>query len=213
MNFIDVLIFIPLAYAGYKGFKRGLIIEVFTLLALLVGLYAGIHFSDYFSEFLKNTFSWNSKYLPVVTFTLIFLAVGAMVYFAGKTIEQLVKVVKLTPLNKFFGLFFAVLKMAYFLSVIVVLTESYDEKGNFFPVEKKEGSLLYKPVKSISTTTIPGLKESTIFLENAFKVESDSTGVSVAQIICAQKVADSLGVDANNAAEIKRVHERYVEKN
>lgn len=213
MNFIDVLIFIPLAYAGYKGFKRGLIIEVFTLLALLVGLYAGIHFSDYFSEFLKNTFSWNSKYLPVVTFTLIFLAVGAMVYFAGKTIEQLVKVVKLTPLNKFFGLFFAVLKMAYFLSVIVVLTESYDEKGNFFPVEKKEGSLLYKPVKSISTTTIPGLKESTIFLENAFKVESDSTGLSVAQIIRAQKVADSLGVDANNAAEIKRVHERYVEKN
>lgn len=213
MNFIDVLIFIPLAYAGYKGFKRGLIIEVFTLLALLVGLYAGIHFSDYFSEFLKNTFSWNSKYLPVVTFTLIFLAVGAMVYFAGKTIEQLVKVVKLTPLNKFFGLFFAVLKMAYFLSVIVVLTESYDEKGNFFPAEKKEGSLLYKPVKSISTTTIPGLKESTIFLENAFKVESDSTGLSVAQIIRAQKVADSLGVDANNAAEIKRVHERYVEKN
>jgi hypothetical protein len=50
-------------------------------------------------------------------------------------------------------------------------------------------------------------------LENAFKVESDSTGLSVAQIIRAQKVADSLGVDANNAAEIKRVHERYVEKN
>ena len=213
MNFIDVLIFIPLAYAGYKGFKHGLIIEVFTLLSLLVGLYAGIHFSDYFSEFLKNTFSWNSKYLPVITFTLIFLAVGAMVYFAGKTIEQLVKVVKLTPLNKFFGVFFAVLKMAYFLSVMVVLTDSYDEKGNFFPAEKKERSLLYKPVKSISTITIPGLKESTIFLENAFKVESDSTGLSVAQIIRAQKVADSLGVDANNAAEIKRVHERYVEKN
>ena len=213
MNFIDILIFIPLAYAGYKGFKNGLIIEVFTLLALLVGLYAGIHFSDFCAEFLKNTFSWHSKYLPVITFTLIFLGVGTMVYFAGKTIEQLVKVVKLTPLNKFFGVFFAVLKMAYFLSVIVVLTESYDEKGNFFPVEKKEGSLLYKPVKSISTTTIPGLKESTIFLENAFKVESDSTGLSVAQIIRAQKVADSLGVDANNAAEIKRVHERYVEKN
>ena len=213
MNFIDVLIFIPLAYAGYKGFKRGLIIEVFTLLALLVGLYAGIHFSDFCAEFLKNTFSWNSKYLSVLTFTLIFLAVGAMVYFAGKTIEQVVKVVKLTPLNKFFGVFFSVLKMAYFLSVLVVLTESFDEKGNFFPAEKKEGSLLYKPVKSISTTTIPGLKESTIFLENAFKVESDSTGLSVAQIIRAQKVADSLGVDANNAEEIKRVHERYVEKN
>ena len=47
MNFIDVLILIPVIYAAWKGFKHGLIIEVFTLLALVVGIYAGIHFSDF----------------------------------------------------------------------------------------------------------------------------------------------------------------------
>lgn len=212
MNFIDVLLIVPLIYAGWKGFQHGLIIEVFTLLALFVGLYAGINFSDFIAEKLKTTFEWNSPYLPTISFTLIFLAVGAMVYFAGKTIEQMIKVVNLTPLNKFFGVFFAVLKMLYILSIIIVLIESYDEKGSFFPEEKKESSLLYQPVKKLSTYTIPGIGSSTIFLENAFKTESDSTGLTVDQIIRAKEIADSLGIDAQDAIAIKKVHDEYVEK-
>ena len=137
MNFLDILILVPLIYAGWKGFKHGLIIEVFTLLALVVGLYAGIHFSDGVSKWLKVTFQWDSEYLPVISFTITFLAVGAMVYFAGKAIERVVKVANLTPVNKFLGLFFAVLKMTYFVSVAIVLLESYDEKGHFFPLENK----------------------------------------------------------------------------
>ena len=212
MNFIDILIIVPLIYAGYKGYKHGLIIEVFTLLALFVGLYAGIHFSDFIAEYLKTTFSWNSEYLPIISFTIIFLAIGAMVFFAGKTIEQMVKVVHLTPLNKFFGVFFSILKMTYFLSVLLVIAESYDEKGDFLPEEKKESSLLYKPVKAVSTTTIPGLEESTIFIKNAFKTESDSTGLTVQEIIRAKEVADSLGLDVDDAKELKRVHDEYSEK-
>jgi len=212
MNFIDILILVPLGYAGYKGFKHGLIIEVFTLLALFVGLYAGIHFSDFMANFLKNSFSWDSEYLPIIAFTFVFLGVGAMVFFAGKAIEQMVRVVNLTPLNKLFGVFFGVLKMIYIVSVILVITESYDEKGDFFPEEKKDKSLLYYPVKAVSTYTIPGMSESTIFLKNAFKSESDSTGLTIEQIIRAKEVADSLGIDANDAMEIKRVHDEYVEK-
>jgi membrane protein required for colicin V production len=212
MNFIDILICVPLIYAGYKGFKHGLIIEVFTLLALLVGVYAGIHFSDFIANYLKNSFEWDAKYLPVVSFTLVFLAVGAMVYFAGITVEKMVKVVHLTPLNKFFGVFFAVVKMLYFVSVILVIFESYDEKGKFFPQETKDSSLLYAPVKDVSTITVPGIAESTIFLENALKPESDSTGLTIDQVLRAKEIADSLGIDASDAVEIKRIHDEYSAK-
>jgi membrane protein required for colicin V production len=209
MNYIDVLILIPLIYAGWKGFKHGLIIEVFTLLALVVGLYAGIHFSDYIAKILKTTFGWNSSYVPVVSFTITFLAVGAMVYFAGKAIEKVVKLTGLTPVNKGFGVLFSILKMIYYISVIIVLIESYDEKSNFFPTETKEQSILYKPVKKVSSTTIPGLSESTIFLKNVFKNETDSTGLTVEEIIRAKEIADSLGIDANDAAKIKEIHDKY----
>jgi len=133
MNVLDIILLIPLLYAGYKGFKYGLIIEVFTLLALLVGLYAGIHFSDYASSFLENSFNWHSKYLPVVSFTITFLAIGAMVYFAGKAIERVVRFTGLSPINKTFGILFSIIKMGYFISVFLVILESYDEKNDFFP--------------------------------------------------------------------------------
>jgi membrane protein required for colicin V production len=209
VNFIDILILIPIIYGAYKGFKNGLIIEVFTLLALVVGLYAGIHFSDAVSKWLKDTFGWTSQYLPVISFTVTFLAIGAMVYFAGKAIENVVKAINLTPLNKFFGLFFAALKMTYFVSIGIVLIESYDEKSHFFPAEKKESSLLYNPFKKISTTTIPGISESSIFIQNTFKEESDSTGLTVEDIIEAKEIADSLGLDLNDAKEIKSIHDKY----
>jgi membrane protein required for colicin V production len=212
MNFIDVLIIVPVLYAGWKGFKHGLIIEVFTLLALVVGLYAGIHFSDFVANTLKTSFSWHSKYVPVVSFTITFLAVGAMVYFAGKAIEKVVKLTGLTPVNKGFGVLFSVLKMIYFISVFIILIESYDEKNDFFPEETKEESVLYNPVKKVSTSTIPGISESTIFLKNAFKAESDSTGLTVDEILEAKEIADSLGIDANDANKIKSIHEKYGKK-
>lgn len=212
MNFLDALIILPLCYAAYRGFKHGFIIEVFTLMALVLGLYAGIHFSDLVSDFMKRSFGWHSKWLPVLSFTFVFLAVGAMVYFAGKALERVVRVASLTPINKFLGVFFAVLKMLYIVSIVIVLIESYDERGDFFPEEKKKESLLYYPVKKVSTTTVPGVASSTIFLKNALKPEADSTGLTVEQIIRAKEVADSLGIDANDAKEIKRIYDEYIEK-
>ena len=209
MNFIDILIIIPVGYAAYKGFKHGFIIELFTLLALLVGIYVGIHFSDFVAVWMKNTFSWDSPYLPVVAFTITFLGVGAMIYFGGKVVEKMVKVVNLTPVNKVFGIIFATLKMLYIVSVVLVLIESYDEKGDFFPQKTKDQSRLYQPVRDVSLKTVPALSESTIFIKNALQPEADSTGLTVDQVLRAKHVADSLGIDADDAKQIIEIHQKY----
>jgi len=209
MNFIDILIIIPVGYAAYKGFRHGFIIELFTLLALLVGIYVGIHFSDFVAVWMKNTFSWDSPYLPVVAFTITFLGVGAMIYFGGKVVEKMVKVVNLTPVNKVFGIIFATLKMLYIVSVVLVLIESYDEKGDFFPQKTKDQSLLYQPVRDVSLKTVPALSESTIFIKNALQPEADSTGLTVDQVLRAKHVADSLGLDADDAKQIIEIHQKY----
>lgn len=210
MSIVDILILIPLGYAAWKGFQHGIIIEVFTLLALLVGIYAGIHFSDVTANWMKNSLGWDSEYLPVIAFTITFLGIGAMVYFAGKMIEQFVKVTNLTPINKAFGIVFAVLKMTYFVSVFLVLLESYDEKGDFLPPSMKEKSLLYNPILKVSTTTIPALKESTLFVKNA--LQSDSTDLTVEQILRAKEIADSLGIDAEDGKELYDVYQKYEKK-
>lgn len=174
MNYLDFIIIAPLLYAAWKGFKKGLIIEVFTLLALLVGIYAGIHFSDWTASKIEDLFEKDFEYLPAVAFSITFLAVGAMVYFAGKTLEKMVDVVNLSPLNKGLGVLFSVIKMIYTISILFVLLESYDPNSKFIPEDKKENSLLYEPVKKTSVLTMPFIEETQLYFN---KWQGDSLTV------------------------------------
>lgn len=166
MNYLDILFVLLLAWGGWSGFKSGFIIQLFTTLALFLGLYAGVHFSDYATRVITEDFGSTSKYVPVIAFTITFLAVGAMVYFAGKTIEKMIKVVHLTPLNKIAGLAVGLLKMCFFIGAGVIILESYDERKDVIDHKTKSGSLFYYPIKTITTSTIPAFEESTIFLKN-----------------------------------------------
>ena len=107
---------------------------------------------------------------------------------------------------------FATIKSLYIVSVLLVLVESYDEKSKFFPEKTKSNSLLYAPVKDISTETVPALGESTIFLKNALHNETDSTGLTVDQVLRAKEIADSLGIDAGDAKQILEIHRKYGDK-
>jgi membrane protein required for colicin V production len=207
MNSIDILLVIPLIYGAWKGFKHGLIIEVFTLLALFVGIYVGIHFSDFTAGLLREHLGLTSKYLPIIAFTITFLAIGAMVFFLGKTIEKLIKITALTPINKFAGVFFSLLKYAYMLSTLLVILESYDEKLSFFPVKVKNESLLYHPILKISTSTIPQLKESSIFLKNM--LSSDTSAYTLKDVERAKFLADSLHIQTNDSLELRNIFLEY----
>ena len=47
MNYLDIIIVVPLVYGLIKGFSNGLIKEVTALVALLAGVYVAINFSLY----------------------------------------------------------------------------------------------------------------------------------------------------------------------
>ena len=81
MNYLDFILLVPVVIGAWKGFKKGFIIEVFTLLALFAGIYGAIHFTDYIAEILKENLSVESEYMPIIAFLVTFLLVGAMVYF------------------------------------------------------------------------------------------------------------------------------------
>lgn len=207
MNYIDILLLIPIIYAAWKGFKHGLIIEIFTLLALFVGIYVGIHFSDFTAKYLRESLGFESKYLPIIAFTLTFLGVGAIVYFLGKTIEKIIKITQLTPLNKFAGVFFSVVKYLYLLSTVLVILESYDQRIGFFPVKTKNESLLYKPVLQVSKVTIPGMQESSIFLHNL--LDTDTSTYTLKEVRRAKFLADSLDIDTEDSLRLREIYFTY----
>jgi membrane protein required for colicin V production len=168
MSILDFFLLIPLGYGAWRGFKKGLIIEIFTLLAIIVGIYVAVHFSDALSQKIIENVGEEYSSTPAVSFTLIFLAVGALIYFGGVALEKVIKVVNLSLMNRMFGSLFGLIKALYLTSILLVTYESYDPNGKLISLENRENSLLYSPIKYTSIKTIPFLSESRLYLESKF---------------------------------------------
>ena len=126
INYIDIIICIPLVWGLYKGFTKGLIVEAATVVAFALGVWGGITFSDYFALKLSNWFGWKSQYLPVISFALVFLIIIASVFLFAKLIQRLTEKIALSALNKIGGAIFGILKFAMMLSVVIFIIDAVE---------------------------------------------------------------------------------------
>ena len=179
MNYLDVVFIVPLIWAGFRGFKKGLIIEVSALIAFGLGIWGGIHFSDFVAELLSD--SIESKYVPLVSFAITFILIVAAIFVLGKMLEKAVNLVQLKLVNKATGAVFGVAKIVLVISVLLVIVNSFDEKANIVPKDLKENSLLYRPLSDVSLKVIPALQSSGLFGDSATLLPVDSTAISHTQ--------------------------------
>lgn len=162
MNYIDILLCIPLIWGLYKGFTKGLVIEAATLVAFSLGVWCGITFSDYIAEKMTEHFDWHSPYLPIISFAFVFLLIIAFVFLVAKMIQKMVDGVALSAINKIGGAVFGALKFALMMSVVIFMIDAIEESYPMISFKTKEESLLYRPVGKIAPTLIPALDKSKV---------------------------------------------------
>jgi membrane protein required for colicin V production len=148
MNIVDIILLIIFAWFAYQGFKKGFIIELESLIALIMGIYAAIFFSYYAENFLRNSLDMNNDYIPVTSFVITFIVVVIIVYVIGRILEKLVNMVALGFINKLAGGVFGILKSVLFLSIILLIMNHYNI--NFIPIEKRNNSMIYSPIEEIA---------------------------------------------------------------
>ena len=71
MNYLDILIALPIAWGLYKGWKRGIIFEIAMMIGLVLGLYVAIKFSGLFEGMVKKMTDSPERVLPWITFILV----------------------------------------------------------------------------------------------------------------------------------------------
>lgn len=110
MNYLDIILIILLFLAAINGFVKGFVEELAGLVALILGVWVAIHFSDSVAQFLVDQFSWKFRNISLVAFLITFLLVVVLVNIVGSYINKLVKAVSLGFLNRLAGLAFGVIK-------------------------------------------------------------------------------------------------------
>lgn len=155
MNYIDIVLGILLILSAIGGFKKGLIVELASLAALILGIWGAIEFSYITSEFLVDNFDWKWDHLNIVSFIITFIVIVILVHIVGKTVTKLVETVMLGFVNKLAGLVFGFLKGAIILSIVLVVFDKINEDVEILSEESKAESQIYEPLKNFAPSIFP----------------------------------------------------------
>lgn len=158
MNVIDIIILIILAWGAFRGFTQGFVLQIVTFIALILGIWASLYFADDMSVFLTRNFDVTGKYLPVLSFVLIFVLVIVIAHLIGMLLTRFLEMAKLGWLNRLGGIAFGVLKMAFIVSVLLTLHNRMKERMHIISENQVKTSLLYKPISGIAPAVFPHLK-------------------------------------------------------
>lgn len=152
---LDIFVLVPLAYAAWRGFKKGFIMAVATLVALVAGLYAGFHGSEVIAEKLHEAFDWSASTVQIASFLLAFLAMVIAIHLLAKLIEKAVNLAALSPVNKIAGLVFSLLKVGLILSMVFYTLDGLFGRRDWLPDGAADGTVIFPVLEDAVTWLVP----------------------------------------------------------
>ncbi|WP_121665953.1 CvpA family protein [Mesonia aquimarina] len=170
MNIIDIIIGIILLFGLVRGFMKGFIVELASLVALVLGIYGAINFSHFALDYLNDYVSWDQEYIKLAAFALTFLLIVILILILGKLLTKLAGLIALGIVNRILGGVFGTLKYAFIISVLLMLLNGFNKNISFLEDEKVENSVLYKPVETLAPMVLPPVLEE-FEEQNRFSIE------------------------------------------
>jgi membrane protein required for colicin V production len=159
MNWLDFIIIILLVFGLARGFINGFIKELASLLALIIGIWGAIKFSEFTAGRLYDYFDMTGQYVGIIAFLITFVIIVIIIHFIGLLVDKFIETLSLGFLNSVLGLIFGVFKSALILSVIFVVLNAIDAKHHFLPGEQIEQSKFYNPIADIAPAIFPIIGE------------------------------------------------------
>ena len=128
MNLLDEVLLIIIAASSIYGLFKGLIKEVISILAVIIGLMGGSRLYERLSPVLRD-FGLNEQVSNILSFIVLFVVIFIAVTLVGRVIHRFVKAIFLGWLNRMGGMGFGLLRGIIISSIIIiVLTITLSEK-------------------------------------------------------------------------------------
>ena len=103
MSGFDILLLLLLAVGAVKGFRRGLVVELASLLAFVLGVVGGLALLSDAVPFVRDYIGEAFGLLSLVSFLLVFTLIGWGVHLLGGVIRTAVHLTPLGVLDNLLG--------------------------------------------------------------------------------------------------------------
>lgn len=119
---IDIAFLITMILAVFKGYTKGFIVGIFSFFAFIIGLAAAIKLSIVAAHF-PGSLSGNSKWLPVISFAIVFIIVVLLVNIGARVIKKAITLVMLGWIDKLGGIILYIIVYTIIFSVLLFFAE------------------------------------------------------------------------------------------
>lgn len=172
---IDILFALTLLFAIWNGWQRGLIVGVFSLVAIIIGLAAAMKLSAVVAGYIGKSVNVSQEWLPFISFILVFIVVVLLIRLGAKAIEKSVQTVLLGWANTLGGIIFYVAIYTLVFSVVLF----YAEQMKWLQPGTIQQSVTYKYVQPWGPKVIDGFGSVIPFFRDMFdKLENFFDGVA-----------------------------------
>ncbi|OWP62799.1 colicin v production protein [Hymenobacter amundsenii] len=124
MTTFDLLLLIPLGIGAVQGYRRGLVLEVATLLAFVLGVVGGLALLNDAIPLVRQYVGEAFGLLPLVSFVLVFAVIGWGVHLLSGLLKTAVHLTPLGFLDNVGGAVGGMLKWVLGLSLLLYGIES-----------------------------------------------------------------------------------------
>ena len=176
MNYLDLIIAVPLLYGLVKGFSNGLVKEVTALAALVAGVYVAINFSEYLEPKVVELLGGYEEFVSIIAFAVLFFVSILCIKTLGFVIDKFTKALALGIVSRFLGGVFGLFKVVVIFSFLLFVITDY----NLVDKQTKEDSVFFTPLTDIAKIITPQLKKHQPILDKINK-ETEKTKEKINQ--------------------------------
>jgi membrane protein required for colicin V production len=159
---LNIILIIPVLWGFYKGFKKGLIVELASILAIILGIYACAKFSDAVATFVGTEMHshLSSLYLSVLADIILFIGILILVFMLAKGVQKLAEKMLLGLPNKIFGGIFGAFKWALLVSVLLYFFDILNTRAGIVGADILQQSWVYSHLVLLAPWVMPALVKS-----------------------------------------------------
>lgn len=124
MSEVDIALCIMILVGSYSGYKEGFLMELFSFLAIILGVLGGFKLMGWAMLFLADQFNVDQKVLPYIAFGVVFIAIVIAVKLLGNMIKLSLDKSFLGTVDQVAGSVLGFFKTAFLLSVLLWILDS-----------------------------------------------------------------------------------------
>lgn len=140
MSWIDIVLALFIVIGCFQGYKAGFLPELFSLIAVVLGVIGGFKLMGRAMVLLAHKFSIDEKILPYIAFAVVFIVIVISVNLLGKLVKASLHKSFLGNADQVAGALLGLVRTIFMLSVALWIIDSLKLK---FLSQWTENSWLY----------------------------------------------------------------------